>query len=487
MIGPRPFTAGEGWRTIELGPSLLLSVERDLRVTPTTDRDGTDWYLLGTCVESRPGFSDPHQELASSRSADVREVYDGWSGRWVLVGEERLHPDATAMLGCYYGRDASGAVWASSSPVLIEHATHGAAGNGEPPYELPRLGSHSAWRPSPNATVSGLHRGVSWFPPPHSGAPGVFRLLPTQVLDLRDGSVAHRPVVRSQDGNLSDDEIVAQIGSHVQAAIRRLAALNAPRRLTLLLSGGQDSRTILSMAVAARVTLDTYTRIHRRATLADRVLPPRLSGMAGYHHRVRRQRRELAGRREAILKHAGYRVSWLSVEEFLQGGVDRLEGIALAGFCEALGRIRLIGDRDTGESIARHFGERNCPDLVSAFDAWIGWRSRHPEPYLDLDDLFFLEQRMAGRRAAKEQILDMFPVERIAPFNCLRLLALIARFSPETRVTASWIPDLVRTGDTRLADVPMNPPDSYFGFFRGRLFNFRGHRYRAAMLLRRSR
>lgn len=474
VIGPRPFLPDAGWRHFDLGMSLVLSVDQELRCRMVADRDGTRWHLLGAVVDSRANRAPPEQELASTTTENIQTLYEGWSGRWTLVGAGALHPDATALLACYYGDSVAGEAWASSSPALIRRVVDPDA-SGRPP---------SMWRPSDNATI----RRISWYPPPYSGIPGVCRLLPSQILNLHQASPRPRPLVRPLDSSPGDHSLIEELGVSLRTAITRFASLNAPHELTLLLSGGRDSRILLSMAAFAGVPANTFTRIHRRASLADRILPPRLSRMAGYPYRQQRQRGELPGRRQAILDHAGYNVAWLSAEEFVRGGSDPLSGIAVAGFCAELGRDRLIPDvplhQITGRLIARHFHDDH-PDLIAAFDAWLGWRKAHPDPVLDLADYFFLEQRTAGRKGAKEQICDLFRVERIPPLNSMRLLGLIAHLSLEARREASWIPRLIRTGIPALLDEPINPRDADFGPIRGRLLNPAAYRRTASTLLRR--
>ncbi|MEQ9371498.1 MAG: hypothetical protein RIG63_21090 [Coleofasciculus chthonoplastes F3-SA18-01] len=467
VIGQREFLVRSDWRTFELQPNLILSVDPDLRVGRTKDLDGTSWFIFGLAVDTRPEFATPLEEIARRRTEDVPSLYEGWAGRWALVGAGCLHLDGAAMLGCYYGQNYEGELWASSSPVLIQQALN------IPDEMVTDTHDGSKWRPSKDATVTGAVRGISWYPPPHSSIPGVFRLLPTQILDLQRGKCQSRSLASNLEGNYNDTELFEAIQISLSTAIKHFAELNAPNDLTLLLSGGRDSRLLLSIAAATGVPVKTYTRIHRRASLADRVLPPQLARIAGYPYTKHYQRQEIAGRSQAILDHAGYNVSWLSAEEFLRGGSDPLKGIALAGFCAALGRDRLIpmtsAQEATGKKIAAHFCEGNSPDLTAAFDAWIALRREDPDSCLDLCDYFFLEQRTAGRKGIKEQIFDLFPVERVAPLNSARIFALICNLSPEAKLKALWIPEIIKSTKPELLRYPMNPPDKYFGLLHNTL------------------
>ena len=475
VIGPTGVEVAPGWRTIDLGSGRVLSADPDLRVGSATDLSGVQWHLLGTAADVRPERAEPTEELKRITAAEVQALYEGWAGRWVLIGAGRLHPDATGMLSIYYGRDGQGALWASSSPVLIKRAL-GMAETARGTSTAKGAG----WKPSPDATVTGQRRGISWYPPPQSDTPGIFRLLPSQVLDLSTGKVSPRRLVAPVKGSPTESQLIDDIAVALRIAVKRLAALSSTQPATVLLSGGRDSRMILAAAVAEKVPLRCYTRMHRRATLADRLLPPKLSRIAGYPHVPQYQRGEIPGRREAILAHSGYNLSWLSAEEFVRGGSDPLTGIALNGLLGGFGRARFmpeqLAEQATGRQIAEYFGEADNPQLDSALDAWLHWYRAHPDPGIDLIDAFHVEQRIAGRKGAKEQTCDLFRFERLAPLSSALIVGMMNALPKETQRSASWNVELIRRLDDRLLAYPMNPPDAHFGLIRGRLLRLATYR-----------
>lgn len=488
VIGPRCFKARADWQAYEIiagaardGDSqvLVLSADPELRVGRATDASGAIWFLLGLAVDTRADYDAPLEEIAQRTSAEVPELYQGWAGRWVLIGNGCLHPDGAAMLGCYYGKNAAGDVWASSSPTLIQKV-----------LEIDEARSkkgHIHWQPAAKTTI----KGISWYPPPHSCTPGVFRLLPSQVLKLGSGECQPRPLVSTMTESYSDESLCERIADAIATTVQRLADINAPQEPTLLLSGGRDSRLLLSVVASEKISVNTYTRIHRRAMLADRLLPQKLARAAGYPHRQHYQRKEIPGRRDAILAHAGYNVAWLSSEEFLRGGSDPLTGIVLAGFCGELGRDRMlpvtIASEATGALIANHFDSfsddtTDQQTLIEAFDAWLAVRKKDTDDCLDLCDYFFLEQRTAGRKGVKEQIFDLFPAERVAPLNSARIFTLIAHLSTKSKREALWISDIIQTSAPELMEHPMNPPERYFGLLPYLILNNRLYKMQRGLL-----
>ncbi len=490
VIGPHKFLARSDWQTFEIGPNLALSADPELRINSATDKSGVRWLLLGLAVDTRSDFDAPIEVIAQRTTEEIPGLYRYWAGRWVLVGADSLHPDGAAMLGCYYGKSAEDALWVSSSPVLVEQAM---ASKRPDSARRSHERDPSSWQPAPQANI----KNISWYPPPHSPVPGVFRLLPSQILDLRKGVCRYRLLVSRMEGPYTDTSICEDLQQAIATVIQRLAKINQPKAPTLLLSGGRDSRLLIGIAAAAGVSVETYTRVHRRASLADRLLPQKLAHIAGYGHSRHYQRKEVPGRRQAILEHAGYNVSWLSSEEFLRGGSDPLKGIALAGFCAELGRDRLIpvtaARAATGELIANHFQQKkqtegkatdlkNTADLAAAFDAWIALRKEDPDTCLDLCDYFFLEQRTAGRKGAKEQIFDLFPVERVAPLNSSHIFTLIGHLSAESKRKALWINQIIKMTLPDLLQHPMNPPDKYFGLIPYLILNNRLYKRQLGLL-----
>ena len=158
---------------------IVLSHCPTLPVTLVDDASGRPWALLGHAVESRSDRPEPVPQIAAGSTGASPLLYDGWAGRWALVGEGELHLDATGLLGCYLGKNhETGAVWASSSPTLAARLV-----SGREPAEL------CAWPLRYEDTVS-------WVAPPRSRDPDVQSALPTQVTKLADGSVRPRPLRR---------------------------------------------------------------------------------------------------------------------------------------------------------------------------------------------------------------------------------------------------------------------------------------------------
>lgn len=258
VIGPEPFRARPDWRSLRLDSRTFVSHCPSLRNGEASDADGARWILLGLAVQTIAGAPDPLQGIAQAHSSEVPELCQAWSGRWLLVGAGRLHLDASGLLGCFYGRDANGRAWASSSPGILAELI---AADGPPPVDPRELP---------------YYYGVSWYPPPRSRLVGAQRLLPSQVLDVRDGTPGPRPLLPPIEPGRPYDETLELLQGALVEALRRLPA--TPQPLALALSAGLDSRVVLAAAERAAVPYVPFTRIAARMSPADRLIPPSSPG-----------------------------------------------------------------------------------------------------------------------------------------------------------------------------------------------------------------
>ena len=135
----------------------------------------------------------------------------------MLVSGTTLGLDACGLLGVFY-RDG----WLSSSPELLRLI----------PPELPQPEERLVYE-----------SGLDWFPPPRSGIPGVWRLLPSQTIDIATGELRHRPLLVHSD---ADRQALAEM---LVASLVNLGE----RRVIVPLTGGRDSRVL-------RLRADRWTR-----------------------------------------------------------------------------------------------------------------------------------------------------------------------------------------------------------------------------------
>ncbi len=454
VVGPKTFRADDDWLCHQLDSLTWVSYCPELRVSWTKDADGGEWVLLGLAVETLESQADPLTEIAKTSNADIINLYASWAGRWVLIGRSQVHMDASGLLGCFYGKASNNKTWVSSSPTLLACILSPDA----VPVVVPHLLRYQV--------------GLSWFTPPCSRFAGIRRLLPSQVIELQDGSIQARSLMPPIDPSLSYDETLELLKHSLVTALKRLPIKES--RLWLGLSSGVDSRLVFAMAHCADINIIPFTRLSARMSVADHLLPPKLAHDLGYGHVFLRGRNSNFNRQHLVAQHTGGHVSDGDAEPFMQSVRDSLEGISVGGWCfgvgKALGRKSLpdiINDPEIGtQQIAKVYGEPLNSTVMAGIRDWLEWIQKTPHEHLDWRDRFYIEQRLAGWQSSKEQLYDLTKIERIPIINAARNYALLLGIEEASRVSAKHQIDLISRTVPELSKYPCNPDNKYFGIFR---------------------
>ncbi len=468
VIGTKPFLPYKNWYSRQLDSSTWLSYCPELRAGFTRDADGICWGLLGLAVETLEDKLEPLAEIARTPSTKVPELYPSWAGRWVLLGQGQVHMDASGLLGCFYGMTPDNQMWVSSSPALLASI----------------LSSESS--PAVDSRSLRYETGISWFTPPRSRLIGIKRLLPSQVLDLKDGSIRPRPLMPPIDPSLGFDKTLELVKRSLVTALRRLPKQAEGSQLWLGLTAGFDSRLLLAIARCAGMDFLPFTRISPRMSVADRLLPPKLARECGYKHVFLRNRKHKYNleRKQLVAEHTASHVSDGDAEPFITGVRDGMEGISFGGhgWAIASGFFKLrqlpdtVDDSQIGaEQIARLFGEPANSNAAAGLRDWLEWLLEYPQMHLDWRDRFFLEQRQAGWLSSKEQLYDLTQLERFPILNAARNYALLLGLEESQRLGSLVQEELIRQLAPELLKYPFNPPDNYFGTLRAIAIEFRDY------------
>lgn len=462
VIGPEPLLVDENWRSIQIGPSRHLSHCRTLPVVTGRSKDDGALYLLGNAVQTDRTKLSPIEQLSGAQEDALPGLYRDWCGRWVLVTQQSVHPDACALLGCYYRvLQGPGAVesWVSSSAALLH-----ALPDREQPPELGSRLTHA--------------RGMDWYPPPRSRYGGIHRLLPTQTLEFPDEGPAvlvRRRLMTDDVAGAAYDDLLGFLEARLVGGMAAMAKQGGP--FWLPLTAGYDSRLLLSLAARVDAPLITYSfeKPSNLISRADRTLPPQLAANTDSEHRVIPRREFSETRALAFDAHtAGHTVD-IDREYLARGQWDQIpsEAVILRGGVFEVGRAYYhgklpfdeLGDLDQAyDRIAGAFGFESLHAGSAAHSEglreWISWCNREPEPGIDWRDRFYLEQRVAGWLAPIEQALDLTAPERVHLANAAATITALVALPLETRRRTEHHVDLIRRSTPQLVKYPFNPPDS---------------------------
>ncbi|MGQ9371776.1 hypothetical protein [Azospirillum sp. ST 5-10] len=449
------------WRHAEVGDGWVLSHCPTLPVQPVVgDRRRPAW-LLGHALSCDSAAPAPAEALRRCTTVDAT-LHERWFGRWVLIADGAVHPDAGANLPVFYGPDRTGTPLVSSSAALVQE-----------------LGGRSG---GPASVISHAIP-LNWFPGPHSGLPGIARLLPAQTLRLAPLLRGEAPVAprRLVDTGLHGGDTETILGE--LAALLRDGARAAGERfgdLLVPLTAGQDSRLVLAAALASGFRPATYT-FHKdlldhgsAISRSDAVLPPCLARACGLEHLYIRPLGRDAGAAAAFARHTAGRMDDVDRHYIAQGQWDALprRGVVLRGGMFEIGRRYFEGK--LGGVMAGHGGDRagavlgafrlglyhrDARPLRRALEAWLGTVAAADLPGVDLVDRFYLDQRIGCWLADIEQALDLVAAERVHLANCARVFSLLLSLPEAVRRQGVHQAELVRRLAPDLAAFPVNPPE----------------------------
>jgi len=460
LLGPVA-TEREGWAYIRLKGGWVLSHCGSLEVGTTTDLIGREWTLLGLAVQTQQGEPDPVAALQQGFD-NIADITRTWTGRWLLIGEEEIHLDASGLLACFYRKIDSGSnagAWVSSSVALLADIP------GSPP-------------PGTAQAELSYAVGIDWFPPPRSRYPGIRRVLASQTLVLSNGDVRpkRRLTFQPLDSKLSTEALLKTVENRLITGMRNLARVSV-RPLWIALTAGIDSRTVLAAAHAAGVDAQAYTQelpFYRWGQgLADRNLPPRLAKEIGLNHTLIKAE----PRSDDLIELWDHHTAGQIVEadrEFVARG--QWEAIPAGTTVIRAGVLEVVQNTDypylpplSGErqqmlaalvSYGSGFGRAPTEYQRAGLSEWLDSLTHEPETGVDWRTRFYHEQRVSGWLSSIEQGLDCTNRRSIQFANCNALLEELITFDSEIRtaVDHQWL--LIDRMAPELLRHPINPEDN---------------------------
>lgn len=353
--------------------------------------------LLGHAID--PMQPDLQNQDIVRQLADVGTSFDrlqrslaALGGRWLLlarIGDEmRLYPDAGGTKSSFYSADG----WVASQPGHFGCAVD---------RTLARYPHAGAW------------------PLGHTPFVGVHQLLPNHYLDLK-----HFKSVRFAPGKVQPagiDRASHEIGQILSGTI---AALFKRGSVALPLTGGFDSRTLLSAAHEHLSQIQLFSILDRQTDRHDYVLPKLLAKKAG---------RPLRFVTTFIPDDIGRNTCGL----YQDPNSSRIGAFAQADFV-LLGHLSEIlrcfywkngaAPPVSAQSLSRLAGFSG--DLAEVFDEWL--QTVPTRSAGETLDLFYWECRGGNWSSVCCTALDGY-CDVISPYNCRRLLELGLGLDPAYR------------------------------------------------------
>ncbi len=437
-----------GWRSLPLGDGVVFSHCEDLSVADLRDGDGTRWLLVGDPIEADPSQPVPPDRIGKTATNQLAAATYSWSGRWALISRDQILGDAGGLLPIFYDAEtAGGRPRVSSSLALLSE--HGA---GQRVFAR-RL----RWS-----------RGMDWYAPPISRLKGIFKLLPSQRLNLRTLKCAFVDRFRPDIGAALSD--AAKVDRLLEFYIHYLKILSqATDFVTIFLTGGLDSRTTFAAAIAAGVPTRCCT--HRRfAPRFDFDIPRTLSNRHGIPYNIVERQSRGDGAARLFDEHCFLNCVDFERDALVHGQMEfRAEEstVAVKSGCWEVGRcfyhdlfpFPWDAHNPTAEDIISAWRmARSDTDIVEGLGTWLDWRRDHPATHVDWQDLYYIEQRMCGWLSAVEQSIDLVATPVVQPANCQAIFDLLLSFDRNDRKNGTAQKLMIQRVDPAMMDVPINGP-----------------------------
>lgn len=443
LLGPRPRYVGSDWQLVEPWPGRVLSFASDLPIQIIRDSDNGVWVLVGWAYQSEETLNTPALEIQNSKTSRVPGLRTTWSGRWALIGEKDLFPDACGFLPIFYRKLPNSEFWVSSSVALLDELS---------PHASQDIDSRRL----------NMSRGVYWFPPPSTRYRSINQLLPSQLLDTQ--RCAPAPIELLEPVAETSYEVLLDQVAHSMISVLKGISKDFPR-VWIAVSAGHDSRVVLAAAVAGKVSVSTYTQTFDIMPIADRQYAPLIAAAAGYSHRFIDPKAQYTRVVNLADKHSGLQAPVAIDRQFLAAGqwdFCNSRDVVLRGGGFEIGRCYYYpnyfacgSELPSAQELVGGLGEPSDSSAQVGFNAWRTWVLDNPlATKMDWRDRVCMEQTYGGWFAAVEQLLTLAPPVSINPVNCTRTYSRILRMPEKYRATTQHQKDLVARIAPKLAEFP---------------------------------
>ena len=439
-IGKNPKLVDENWISHTLPNGLILSYSNVLPVK-FINSNNNHFVLIGYAVQSVDTLPSPVEGLKQlSNFNNLQDLYRSWSGRWVILANNELHLDATAMLGCFYMINEEGIVVSSSAGLITNN-----------------------FIPDTFKLVKKV--GADYFPLPDSGFANLKKLMPTQILNIETGELQFRNL-QYEAPQLSYDETIAMAAQLLKTILKNAYAEHNDKNWKLALTGGNDSRILLATLMACDIPFEIFTFDYPNINPFDVKLPRRLAKITGKKYKLIKRKGWNKENWERYNIHtAGHSVEndrdYMAWQQFDQFDGDKT--FLLRGNCFEISRRyyhKWLPDNILN-GIQISTTQKGNEMQGRSWQKWVDWAMQTPQVTMDWRERYFIEQRLAGWHSSTEQALDLINIDRLVPANSFLFYNIHFNIPEEIRKTKAPVIDLIKLLYAPLLEVPINPPLGY--------------------------
>lgn len=438
------------FRFIELKDGMILSYHKDLNVSFYRDKENIK-ILLGNAFQIRKENIRPNDELKEINKKNIIEKISEWSGRWIFIFNNSLYLDATGNLQCFYTKKNEN-ICISSSLSIISEIIETQINNNYKKIEYTK--------------------GMDWYPAPLTILMDTKKLMYDEILKFTEKSIELEkiPKFKNNYSKLNKREKILKLKKYLNTLIKNIQK-EFGENILLPLTAGQDSRTILAVCLANNIKFNAYTLEHPSISVADRIIPLKLSKKIGFSYEfIFELKNNFSKMRELEFeKHTFYQCVDADKRMYVLGQIEELKkfstkGIILRGGIWEFGREFYLGldekikNREEGLKLiqSRFSNVINSKFHEESIKEWLDNILKNPIENLNFRNRFYLEQRVGSWLASIEQALDLSDYERIHIVNCEKILEILNSFSLEEKLEKNIQKELIYLLEPKLLEFPFN-------------------------------
>src|SRR5699024_5236464 len=233
-----------------------------------------------------------------------------------------------------------------------------------------------------------------------------------------------------------------------------------------------DSRVILAAAFKAGINVTTFTfeKPITKMTLADKLIPRKLSKKLGYKH-VKINRNKFSSNKLTYFdKHSSQMIPGIDRLYYSYSQFDRIPKTVflIMGGMFAVGNCYYYGKLDPDienakRSIFNTFSfEKNHSKSVAhkkGVENWIKWIRGNKEVGIDWRDRFYYDFRIGSWLGSVEQALDITKIERIHLANNHNIMSALLSIPVDIRRKEKHMIDLINRMAPQISKYPINKKD----------------------------
>lgn len=411
-------------------------------------KTGCIYYLLGCAIQTDKSCPSPKEVLLQEEFAELEQAIASWSGRYALITNRFVYSDILGLMRLFY--------WQDDKDFCITNSLR---------FIQTFVGQLNI-RPLYYETELHFKDMISWHPGPATMYKEVFCLMYKQYMELKEGKCVLKTIstpYTDYDG-MSTEQLMELLDSYMSTYLLNIAC--EFEHILIPLSGGKDSRTLVSYALKNKIKFSCYTCDKRDIQYHDKLIPRLICKRCHIPHHYVRKPFISKKQREVRLKIFNEQTSNLMIDRDREYYAykqipNRKHTVVLGGSIWELtskAYSYLFDDYlDVKAPASMVFSNWNPAPLVTELlEEYLKYVRTSPCNLQKVlfCDRFYMEQRAGCFASGIEQGWDLSDTVRLQPLNARNIIELLLAVAKRNEL--DFQKKLMQRNCPELLDYPIN-------------------------------